>query len=211
MKVSIEGNIGCGKSSILSRLCSEARIPVFLEPVDEWKEWLALFYTDPLRWGMSFNLKVLMSFQKWKNNTFFACYERSPISNRHVFAQLQYNQNRMNALELLLFDDIYNTVAWTPDVAIYIRTEPNISMERMQKRARSCEDGVPLDYINAVHERHEEIFMTSENKNEYGNQLDKKYAKNCKVFIVDGNRSHDEVYGDVLKIIQSIQQNTKSL
>lgn len=204
MKISIEGNIGCGKSSVLTRLCSDARIPVFLEPVDEWKEWLTQFYEDPMRWGMSFNLKVLMSFAKWRDNKFFACYERSPISNRYVFAQLQYNQGRMKQLELELFHDIYNKVSWTPDVAIYIRTDPEVSMRRMQSRARSCENGVPFDYIKAVHDIHESIFQPNR-KLDY---LDVDYTKNkCRVYIVDGNRSQDEVYEDILNILTSLQNN----
>lgn len=201
MKISIEGNIGCGKSSVLSKLCSEMRIPVFLEPIDEWKEWLTQFYKNPSRWGMSFNLKVLMSFSKWKQNTFFACYERSPISNRHVFAQLQYEHDRMEQIELSLFDDIYKSISWEPDVAIYIRTDPKVSMERMQKRARSCENNVSLDYITAVHNRHEAIFEP-EKKLKY---IDSKYARNTRMIIIDGNRTQDEVYQDVLKAVQECQ------
>ena len=197
MKISIEGNIGSGKSSILTRLCSDARIPVFLEPIDEWKEWLSEFYKDPTRWGMSFNLKVLMSFAKWKSNSFFACYERSPITNRHVFAQLQYDQNRMSELELDLFDDIYKKISWTPDVAIYIRTHPEVSMERMQKRGRTCENSVPFEYIKAVHEYHERIFQP-DIKLEF---LDKMYAPNCEVIVIDGNQTQEKVYMDVLNAL----------
>ena len=191
MKISIEGNIGCGKSSLLSRLCLETRTPVFLEPVDEWKEWLSLFYTDPARWGMSFNINVLLTFNKWKNNNFLALYERSPISNRYIFAQLQYDQKRMNDMELEMFNRIYNQLSWLPDVVIYIRTDPTVSMKRMQQRARECENEVPLDYIEAVHQKYEDIF-NSDNHN-----------PGCKVIIVDGNRAHDEVYADVLNIVKS--------
>jgi deoxyadenosine/deoxycytidine kinase len=193
MKISIEGNIGCGKSSLLSRLCLETRTPVFLEPVDEWKQWLSLFYTDPARWGMSFNINVLLTFNQWKNNNFLALYERSPISNRYIFAQLQYDQKRMNDMELEMFNRIYNQLSWLPDVVIYIRTDPAVSMKRMQQRARECENEVPLDYIEAVHQKYEDIFNS------------KEHNPGCKVVVVDGNRTHDEVYADVLNILKTVQ------
>jgi|UniRef100_A0A6C0BFG8 deoxyadenosine/deoxycytidine kinase len=197
MKVSIEGNIGCGKSSVLSRLCNDARIPVFLEPVDEWKDWLELFYSDPQRWGMSFNLNVLMSFHKWKNNNFFAFYERSPISNRYIFAQLQRDEGKMNDMELLMFNDIYDKLAWTPDVIIYIKTDPDIALERMKNRGRNCESNVSLEYIKAIHEKHETLLKN--------NKLNINNGERCKVFVIDGNRDHESVYNDVLECYKVIK------
>ena len=41
--ISIEGAIGVGKSTVLQSLMSS--FPVFLEPIDEWKESLEKFYT----------------------------------------------------------------------------------------------------------------------------------------------------------------------
>lgn len=187
MKICIEGNIGCGKSTIISRLCTEVRVPVFLEPVDEWKDWLAQFYQDPARWGMSFNLKVLMSFNNWSDNKFFSIYERSPVSNRYVFAQLQRDQGKMNDLELELFDALYKKLSWEPDVLIYIRTDPKVSMERMNTRGRECENTVPFEYLQAVHDKYEKVMKGQR-------------------YIVDGNRSHDLVYKDVLDIITQLKR-----
>lgn len=207
-KISIEGNIGSGKSSVISRLCQDIRIPVFLEPVDEWKEWLTLFYKNPGRWGMSFNINVLLSFNKWKNNDFFAVYERSPISNRYIFSQLQYDEGRMNILEKKMFEQLYDQLAWTPDIIIYIRTDPIVSMERMKTRARQCENEVPLEYLTAIHNKYENIFYNPlEFCKGFYRRLSEQYLidkeKECVVIVVDGNRTHDEVYADVLSLVKS--------
>lgn len=199
MKISIEGNIGSGKSTIISRLCSDMRVPVFLEPVDEWKDWLSMFYSDPARWGMSFNLHVLLTFTKWKKNDFVAVYERSPISNRYIFAQLQYDQGRMNELELKLFGQLYDNLSWTPDLMIYIRTDPKVSLERMNSRGRNCEDGVPLEYLQAVHDKHESIFDGNECLPADKFDVTQCAHKRCKIVIVDGNRNPNDVYADVQK------------
>lgn len=201
MKISIDGNIGSGKSTVMSRICQELRIPVFLEPVDEWKEWLKLFYTDTTRWGMSFNLKVLLSFNKWKANSFFSVYERSPMSNRYIFAQLQSENQEMNALETEMFHELYKKLAWTPDVVIYIRTEPKTSWERMTRRARDCENSVPLEYLTALHNKYEKLFANEFIENGVGSNTK---SNNCKVFTVDGNQHADVVYEQVASIIKTL-------
>jgi deoxyadenosine/deoxycytidine kinase len=200
MKISIEGNIGSGKSTLISRLCKEKRIPVFLEPVDEWKEWLTLFYTDPTRWGLSFNLHVLLTFNRWKDNAFFAIYERSPLSNRYVFTELGHDEGRLNNLELELFDTMYQKLAWEPDVVIYIRTDPQTSMERMQARARECESCVPLDYLKAIHNKHEKLFCTENTSVEAS-------RSNKKIIVINGNQSADCVYEDVVKALTPFMQH----
>lgn len=184
MKIAIEGNIGCGKSSILTRLVKELRVPVFLEPVDEWSQWLTAFYTNPSRWGMQFNTHVLLTFNRWKNNDFFSIYERSPVSNRHIFAQLQYEAGHMNDLELAMFQTLYDKLGWAPDVILYLRTDPTVAYSRMNTRGRTCESSVSLDYLEKVHQKYEAI----------GN-----HHRN--VHVVDANRSHDEVYADIAALI----------
>jgi deoxyadenosine/deoxycytidine kinase len=198
MKIAIEGNIGSGKSTIITRLCQEKRIPVFLEPVHEWKDWLTLFYQDSARWGLAFNLHVLLTFNQWKNNEFPAVYERSPISNKNVFTQLAYEQGRMNELEMTLFSTMYGKLAWEPDIVIYIRTDPEVSMKRMEKRARSCESSVPLEYLRDIHNKHECLF------NNGHKVMNTTMSKNNKttIYIVDGNRSEDDVYADVVSVIR---------
>ena len=211
MKISIEGNIGSGKSSILSRLCQEARIPVFMEPVDDWKEWLGLFYSDPSRWGMAFNTKVLLSFSDWKDINFKSVYERSPISNRHVFSQLQHESGCMTKLELEMFSKIYYQLAWVPDVIIYLRTEPSVSMSRMNNRGRECEKNVDINYMAAVHEKYEAMlngvdYLAKQYTTDIKQQACKRDDSMCKVIMVDGNKSHDDVYQDVLAHITQCLQ-----
>ncbi len=39
---------------------------------------------------------------------------------------------------------------------IYLRTKPETCYNRLQKRARSEESGVSLDYLQSLHQRHED-------------------------------------------------------
>lgn len=41
------------------------------------------------------------------------------------------------------------------DAIVYLRTTPDTCLKRLQKRARSEEAGVPLEYLKQIHHRHE--------------------------------------------------------
>lgn len=196
MKITIESNIGGGKSTLLSLISQRTRLPIFLEPVDtDWKQGLNLFYQDQTRWGFTFNLNVLNTYHQWKDNQFKAVYERSPLSCYNVFTQLQYESHQLTDYEFELFQKFYKALAWKPDVIIYLRTLPKICLQRMQLRARACEKEVPLSYLEAVHDKYETMIKSFYLSNE------------IPVFIIDGNRSKEFVYEDVMKIIESYQSS----
>lgn len=193
MKISIEGGIACGKSTLLNNLQQNTRLPVFLEPIWTWT-FLDKFYQDQQRWGFTFNLQVIMSMFKWKHNIYDSLYERSPLSCRHVFTQLQYDSGFITPDELKLFDTALQTFSWDQDVVIYIRTTPEVCFERMQKRNRDCEGSVSLKYLQDLHDKHE--FMM---------ELIREQKNNIQVFTVDGNKSADEVYKAVHTILKNLR------
>lgn len=197
MKIAIEANIGCGKTTILNNIArEELDIPIYLEPVEtKWKEGLKLFYENNERWGFAFNLTVLKTYHEYQNqninNQGIQLYERSPLSCYHVFSKLQYENKKMTDYEHNLFEYIYNTMSWNPDVAIYVRTPPEVCFQRMLERGRECEIGVPFEYIKNVHEKYESMFEYLIEKSD------------IEVHIVDGVNKQEQVCKDVLEIIKS--------
>lgn len=187
MKIVIDGNIGCGKSTVMRRLNEEIRIPIFLEPLHKWDKLLTLFYQNPDKWAFPFNLEVVHSFYMWKNINGPTLVERSPVSCREVFTQLNYESGHMHSLELEVFDKIYKELSWNPDVLIYIATDPTVCVNRMKQRARECEKEVPLDYIQRIHKKYETMIANA----------------SFPVHIVNGNQEADQVFQDVKRIVES--------
>jgi deoxyadenosine/deoxycytidine kinase len=150
LRVSIEGNIGSGKSSVLAALATALPdCPVFAEPVDEWTDLLDIFYASPAEWGLAFSLKVLLSFRKpAKHDT--CLIERSPLACRHVFSQLLYNDGSLTQHEWDLFKEYFDLLAWTPDVIVYIDTPVDLCMERIQVRGRTAEKSLDAEYLNRI-------------------------------------------------------------
>lgn len=192
MKISIEGSIGSGKTTVINKIHNTIGIPIFLEPVDKWSKWLELYYKDPSRWGTVFNIKVLLSYNEWKNNKKTVIYERSPLACNRVFTKLQHKNKLITDMEYELFQDVYKQIAWEPDYIIYIRTKPETAYERMKKRNRECESEVPLEYLIDLHTVYEELV------------LDMKESHPEKIFIVDGENSSDVVYENIKNILKQI-------
>lgn len=191
MKIAVEGNIGCGKSTVLRRISERTRLPIFLEPVDtDWKEGLELFYSDNQRWGFTFNMNVLNTYAQYKQNSFKAVYERSPLSCKHVFSQLQFESGKMLTYENSLFTEFYHKLAWEPDVMIYIQTPPKMCQQRMNLRARECEKEVPIEYLQSVHDKYEQLLTAC-----------LRPDSRIKTYIIDGTQDQETVYNKVMEII----------
>jgi thymidine kinase len=192
MKISIEGSIASGKSTLCARLNKATRIPVFLEPIDSWTL-LEKFYEDSKRWGFAFNAEVLLSMYQWKGNNYNSIYERSPISCRYVFTQLMMDDGIMEEAELNIFDRMFKTFGWDQDVIIHVRTPPEVCFDRMQKRGRECENQVSLDYLMKLDKKHSEMLkFVKDNK------------PSIKVYNVDGTQSAEDVYNDVYSILKQL-------
>lgn len=72
--ISIEGNIGSGKSSILRIIRKHfPELRILEEPLEEWEKvgdanvnLLGLYYENPKRWGFTFQIYAFMSrLKKW--------------------------------------------------------------------------------------------------------------------------------------------------
>tara|TARA_Y100000389_G_C17463148_1_gene523323 strand:+ start:3202 stop:3750 length:549 start_codon:yes stop_codon:yes gene_type:complete len=181
MRISIGGSIGSGKSTVLARLAREG-YTVFFEPIDQWKH-LSKFYQDRKRWGFTFQIEVLNSFSKCPNDGMVVC-ERSPWESYNIFSKMLVSNGEMNADEFELYGKLYDTLAWKPDLFIYLRTSPETCMARIRERDRHCESNINMEYLQYLNSMYEDVY-------------------NREYVCVDANRAHDEVYEDVKNIIKT--------
>ena len=188
MIVSIEGNVGSGKSSALEALA--LRFPgyqVTQEPVDSWGDLLALYYADPAAWSLAFNLKVLHSFATIPGTHAKQIVERSPGACRHVFGQLAYNDNHLTPAAWDVFKEYHDMLGWEPDAYVYIDTPPDVCHERMSTRGRACESGIDVEYLKRI-------------EFQYDNMM--RFTK-VPVYRVDGTRAPGDIVDDIAAIIEN--------
>ena len=152
MRICVEGNVGCGKSHLLSSLTGDWEVRQ--EPVDQWHDLLKLFYADPRRWAFAMNVEALLSFASIPVTTDVTVIERSPLSCKEVFGRMHKNDGVMCDKEWQLLSDMYGTYGWEPDVIIYLSAPAAICLERTRKRARSGEEEVTHEYLSKLQFAH---------------------------------------------------------
>ena len=115
--ISIEGNIGSGKSSVIKELKKKYKQFYYLEePVDSWtsvkddngKTILDLFYGDNTRWAYTFqNLAYITRVKQIlaiKDKYEYIVMERSIFTDRNVFAKIMEQDGHINKIEKSLYD-----------------------------------------------------------------------------------------------------------
>ncbi len=178
MIISIEGNIGSGKSTLLDSLKSVKFCKphiVLQEDVSGWTSFkdgnnmniLEHFYKDKERYSYCFQSLVLLNRIKHlidvikENPNQILILERSHYSDLNIFAKSLYDKSLMTEIEWKTYqlchkhlNDILQNVKI--DHIIYIKTSPKICVERIQKRNRGGEQYIQNDYIEMLHDKHED-------------------------------------------------------
>ena len=208
MIISIGGNIGSGKSTIIKKIKSHyTTIRCIPEPIDEWGEWLGKFYEDPKKYALGFQLKILNAFNYIDNPSDIYVTERSPWESKHVFADLLHKQGLLTPIELALYNDFYKEKAWEPQYYIYLYTNYTECIQRIHKRNRNEETSINEDYVSELHDQYNKVFSMSNASNQH---IVSDYAigytllNGIHVYLIDSNRPVDEVFGNVSLVLNRI-------
>lgn len=166
--ISIEGNIGSGKSTFVEQLKQTLKndnICFLQEPVEQWNKIvdkdginiLEHYYKDNKRWAFSFQMMAYISRlsilkKAIESNYDIIITERSLYTDKHVFCQMLYDNDLIEDIEFTIYNKWFEEFNILENIQyVYLKTDPEISYERVLKRSRSGET-IPLSYlINCSH------------------------------------------------------------
>ena len=170
--ISIDGNIGSGKSTLVDLIKSHAdKIPglvIVHEPVRKWKKIgiLNKFYSNPMEWAFQFQSYVLITrtmalleaINNPKNKVIIT--ERCLETDLMIFCDLLGNEGCLNKTEMKLYSSMYelirhDIVKKTVNGIIYVDTDPTLSYSRIVGRNRLEETPITKEYVYKVHKQHE--------------------------------------------------------
>jgi len=177
--VSIEGNIGSGKSTLIQHLTKkwvDKKIIFLKEPVDEWEKIkdeqgitiLEKFYENQEKYSFSFQMMAYISRlkllkdvieNKKEDESIIIITERSLYTDKMVFAKMLYDNKKIEHINYLIYLNWFDTFIkdFPLDKIIYIKATPEICLSRIIKRSRQGEGNIPLDYLKQCHEYHENM------------------------------------------------------
>ena len=166
-KFVISGNLGAGKSTVIKHLESTLKdVVVCQEPIIEWKQWLDAFYENTSKNALGFQIKILLTFAKMYKSVPCSKHlitERCPFESVYVFSKLLLESDGITQLEYDLIEEMYNVMGWTPNVYIYIQTNPQVCIERIKRRGRVCENNIDEKYIIDLHNQYEKVMEGKHN------------------------------------------------
>lgn len=171
--VTIEGNIGSGKSTLVSKLkdvLSPDKYVFVREPVDVWLSIrdangisiLEKFYKDQEKYAFPFQMMAYISRLHLLKETIklnqnkIIVMERCCLTDKNVFAKMLHDEGKIEDVNydiyLKWFDEFLGDVEYSK--IIFVDTDPKICSERINKRDRSGESQISIDYLRKCHQYH---------------------------------------------------------
>jgi deoxyadenosine/deoxycytidine kinase len=223
--LSLDGNIGSGKSSVmryleknLANYCASkgniCKICFLQEPVSAWesigdangKSIITHFYENNERYSFAFQVMAYTSRMSLLKEALKGDYdiiisERSVYTDKFVFAKSLYDSKKMSLIEYLIYLNLFKEfqTIFQDLKIVYIRTKPEICELRVQRRGRLGET-IPIQYLKDCHHYHD-IWLNNQQAIEEGLVLviDGNEETNTSQFI--DNNFYDEVTRKVYDFI----------
>lgn len=176
--VSIEGNIGSGKTTGKEKLkkyiCSNKNkdSTIFVdEPTSEWESIkdengvpiLVNLYGDIKRYAFRFQMMAYITrLKKIKEalanpNVKIVITERCLLTDAHVFAKMLYDSKHIEYDEYAIytrwFDEFSKDIE--PSCIVYFKASTNICMNRIKKRSRAGEQDMQYEYLDKCNTYHD--------------------------------------------------------
>ncbi|XP_012943903.2 thymidine kinase 2, mitochondrial-like [Aplysia californica] len=103
----------------------------------------------------------------------------------------------MPPLEFEILNECHNWVNENEDIhvdlIVYLRASPEVCSKRIQKRNRSEEAGVPMEYLESLHRLHDEWLLHG-----------KRGKLPAPVLVIDADKDHSELQTKLESLRQDI-------
>ena len=181
--ISIEGNIGAGKTTIIEYLMNTYPGIVYMkEPVDLWETIrdadgetiLSKFYESPHSYAFPFQvmayttrLAALKNIIEQNPTASVILCERSLEADKHIFAQMLHDDGKIDNINFQIYTQLYNqfSESYLVDGIIHLDVDPYTCKDRIINRNRHGEDNISLDYLIKCDEYHKKWLYSNKHTN----------------------------------------------
>lgn len=178
--ISIEGNIGAGKSTILENLektlaekCPQlvGKVLFLKEPLDIWEQFhddnghtiLEKFYANQHRYAFTFQVMACITRLSLLKNTIkqnphaeIIIIERSLCADKNIFMNMLHDDGVVEKIEFNIYDKWYMEYIddYRVDAVVYMDSNPETCSVRINTRNRTGEEKIPIEYLQKCRDYH---------------------------------------------------------
>ncbi len=197
--ISIEGNIGAGKTSLATLISNEFNAKLILEQFED-NSFLPKFYKDQDKYAFPLEMSFLASrFQQLKdqlgNQDLFKSFT---ISDYYIVKSLIFAQKTLAEDEFKLYTRFFNIILNQlpkPDLFVYLYVKTPKLQENIKIRGRSYEQDIKDEYLDKIQEGYFEFI---------------KQQNNLPILIIDTNEidfvHNEDDYKNIVSIISKDYQ-----
>jgi len=160
--VAVAGNIGVGKSTLVTMLCERLGWQPFYEPVAE-NPYLEDFYRDMSAWAFHsqifFLTHRLRAHRELLDHPTSAIQDRSVYEDAEVFACNLYRQGLISERDYSAYRELYGVLCEflpPPDLVLYLRASVPTLVSRISQRGRDYERQITAVYLGQLNQLYEE-------------------------------------------------------
>lgn len=181
--ISVEGNIGAGKSTIIDNLKDHMKgntdVMFLKEPVDIWEtikdtktdeNILQKFYNDSTKYAFSFQVMAYVTrlstirraIRENPECKVIIC-ERSLDADKNIFAKMLYEDNKIEDINYQIYLHFYNEYVrdYKLDGIVYINADADVCYQRTVKRSRNGESSITEEYLQKCKDYYDDWLFTN--------------------------------------------------
>tara|TARA_B100000524_G_scaffold335863_1_gene225366 strand:- start:519 stop:1151 length:633 start_codon:yes stop_codon:yes gene_type:complete len=159
--ITIEGNIGVGKTTFSKMLAEELGYRIVLEEFAD-NPFLPKFYNQPERYAFSLELFFMAErYRQLGDLREQDLFSKGIVSDYFFVKSKLFAENNLSDDELLLFNrlsDIALKNLPKPDLIIYLHSDVKRLQENIKKRGRSYEQNISNDYLSDIQNKYFDFF-----------------------------------------------------
>lgn len=160
--IAVEGAIGVGKTSVVTRLAERLDAVTVLEEVGQ-NPFLKDFYDG--RGGAPFQVELFYLLSRYR--------QQQELVQRNLFQQVTlsdyvFDKSKLFAYltlddnELLIYDKLYGLLAESvpaPDLVVYLQAPTEVLLRRIRQRGRPEEEALTEEYLAEVNRAYNHFFF----------------------------------------------------
>lgn len=152
--ISIEGNIGAGKTSLCRMMERDFNCKLMLEEFDD-NPFLPLFYKDPERFAFTVELFFMTERYKQMQRTLLTqdLFKQFTVSDYAFVKTLLFANRNLPEEEFRLFQNLYSVLSQNfpqPDLLVYVHRSVDWLLASIEKRGRDYEKNITGAYLKNI-------------------------------------------------------------